>query len=543
MKLKELSVQKEEKIYFLILGITSAITFFSNLWTRGADLMESRNFITSREIIESGNWLVTTLNGEYRFEKPPLPSWLTAGVMKITGNLHDEWVLRLPSALIAFITVFYIYRFVKKLTGNIKTAFFSSIVFSTSFLVIKTAGENTWDFYPYAFIFMALTHLMESFSKNRFLNCGIGGIFLGASLLSKGPVGVYGMLLPFLIAYGAIYRLETLKKNWTGITVFILVGILTASFWPALMLIENHELFISVLKKESKTWSTIHKKPFYFYLNYIYLNGIWSFFTLAWIFKFWSNRRTGDRKSFDFIYLWHISAFILLSLIKMKKERYGLPLYFTSSIGVGFLLSYYFEKSWDTLKKSDRFLLNIQGALLALVSLAVPVLFFIKGYLTKKIGLAYLILVTVIFGIFFIILMKNFLKNRIGYGKNMVFYTGISMVLLSLTTIWFIERDMRNKFEKESRYLKNFKNESEWKNLPVYAEDFAIWDVWNVGSQIKKLGNGELPEKLIYFSREEVSPDRNLPEALRGYRVVGKKNYLRALDSKKNIKLYNMEKE
>lgn len=40
-------------------------------------IMEARNFITAREMITDGNWLLTTMNGLPRYEKPPLPTWLT----------------------------------------------------------------------------------------------------------------------------------------------------------------------------------------------------------------------------------------------------------------------------------------------------------------------------------------------------------------------------------------------------------------------------------------------------------------------------------
>lgn len=542
MNIDKILYKKEEKFYLLILGIVSICTFFSNLWTKGADLMESRNFITSREIVESSNWMITTLNGEYRFEKPPLPSWFTAIIMEITGNLNDEWVLRIPVALTALITVFYIYRFIKKLTGNIKLAFFSSFIFSTSFLIIKTAGENSWDFYPYAFIFIGISYLLEGFLDKKLISYGIGGIFLGASLLSKGPVGVYGMLIPFLIAYGTIYGFEIFKKNWKGIAVFIFVGVLITAFWPIYMLIENQELFISVLKKESQTWSNSHTRPFYYYLNFLYLNGVWSFFTVAWILKFWSNKRTLDKKSFNFIYVWHIVAFILLSVIKMKKERYGLPLYFTSSIGVAYILSYYSERGWNLIKKSDRFLLILQGGLLSLVSITIPILFFIKGYLKNILGLNYLIFITILFIAFFILLLKEFLEGKTLYMKRIAFFSGILMVLISLTTIWFIELKMRSKFENEGRYLKHFKVESDWESLPVYAKDFAIWDVWNIGKQIKKIEVTNLPEKFIYFSPEDTSLEKNLPEFLSGYKIVDKKTYFRAIDDKKNVILYKMEK-
>ncbi|MEG0517131.1 MAG: hypothetical protein RR523_15940, partial [Cetobacterium sp.] len=66
----------KDKKLLSILGL-SFISFFSTIWIRKADLMESRNFITAREIVFNNEWLVTTLNGQYRFEKPPLPTWFT----------------------------------------------------------------------------------------------------------------------------------------------------------------------------------------------------------------------------------------------------------------------------------------------------------------------------------------------------------------------------------------------------------------------------------------------------------------------------------
>ena len=75
-------MSSEDKKYSSIILILSIISFFSNLWVKDADLMEARNFITAREMVESGNWLIPTLNGSLRFEKPPLPTWITAGIMK-----------------------------------------------------------------------------------------------------------------------------------------------------------------------------------------------------------------------------------------------------------------------------------------------------------------------------------------------------------------------------------------------------------------------------------------------------------------------------
>ncbi|NND50776.1 MAG: glycosyltransferase, partial [Flavobacteriaceae bacterium] len=39
-------------------------------------IMEARNFITAREMLSDDNWVLTTMNGEPRYQKPPFPSWM-----------------------------------------------------------------------------------------------------------------------------------------------------------------------------------------------------------------------------------------------------------------------------------------------------------------------------------------------------------------------------------------------------------------------------------------------------------------------------------
>ena len=41
-------------------------------------IMEARNFISAREMLTDNNWRLTTLNGEARYQKPPLPTCITA---------------------------------------------------------------------------------------------------------------------------------------------------------------------------------------------------------------------------------------------------------------------------------------------------------------------------------------------------------------------------------------------------------------------------------------------------------------------------------
>ena len=67
-------------IHYLFILIVCWFAFFVNNGSVYEDIMESRNLVTAHEMIEYDNWLVPTMNGELRLEKPPLPTWVAAGI-------------------------------------------------------------------------------------------------------------------------------------------------------------------------------------------------------------------------------------------------------------------------------------------------------------------------------------------------------------------------------------------------------------------------------------------------------------------------------
>ena len=61
-------------------------------------IMEARNFISAREMLTDHNWILTTMNGEARYEKPPLPTWITA-VFGYVFGISSVLALRWPALL------------------------------------------------------------------------------------------------------------------------------------------------------------------------------------------------------------------------------------------------------------------------------------------------------------------------------------------------------------------------------------------------------------------------------------------------------------
>lgn len=61
-----------------LLALVCCFSFFVNNHSLFPDIMESRNLVTAYEMAYDGNWLLPTMNGEWRLEKPPLPTWIAA---------------------------------------------------------------------------------------------------------------------------------------------------------------------------------------------------------------------------------------------------------------------------------------------------------------------------------------------------------------------------------------------------------------------------------------------------------------------------------
>ena len=74
-----------KKYPLAVLMLVSVVMLFSHLGLIQTNIMEARNLISAREMVKDGHWIFTTLNNMPRYEKPPLPTWITALFMLIVG--------------------------------------------------------------------------------------------------------------------------------------------------------------------------------------------------------------------------------------------------------------------------------------------------------------------------------------------------------------------------------------------------------------------------------------------------------------------------
>ncbi len=478
-----------KKDIFILLSI-SVFAFLSVIWVKEVDIMEARNFISAREILDSSNWWTTTLNGQFRFEKPPFPTWLAALTMLISHS-KSEIILRIPNMLASIFTVIFLYISTLRIKKDRVFAFLCSFILITCFMFIKIGAENTWDIYTYTFAFLAslslYLYMVEGLSKDLFLM----SIFLILSFLSKGPIGFYSIFIPFIISYFFTFSKEKRKGKIKFIILAIIVAFIFSSIWAISMYFSHSNYFLEVLKKESSTWSTKHTHNIFFYLDYFVYMGSWIFFSIFVLFKI------PKKKEEKVFYFWTIISLIFISIIQMKKKRYCLPIYLTSSITIAQLAVYYFRTAYENLKKSEKILLVIQKYFITFIILGSLIFITYFGFIKKEISFSLFFLYFILHILFLYII--NY--KKINYAERIIIISGLTMLLINFSSSWILE----NRFMKnESLKFRVSVNQEIIENKsPIYSDDFDIEEVWRIGKKIKEFNDIPKERKIFYLGNDE----------------------------------------
>ncbi|MGB1451170.1 MAG: ArnT family glycosyltransferase, partial [Marinirhabdus sp.] len=347
--------QAEHHIPLLVL--TCFAIFFVNLNTLDPNIMEARNFTTAREMLHDGNWLLTTLNGAPRYQKPPLPTWLTAVSGAVFG-LKNLWALRLPAALAALLLVLFSYKFLVKLTKNKPFAFIGALVLATSFYVVFAGRNGQWDIFTHAFMMAAIYYLFRffklgrdgpNFKKTRFVFALWAGLFFGLSFMSKGPVSVYALLLPFLIAFAVVYKPKGFRGKRLPLFVFTVAAIGISSWWYGYTYFYDTAGAAITAQRETANWTNYNVRPFYYYWSFFTQSGVWAIMAFIGLLYPYLKTRVFHKKAYTFTVLWVLASVVLLSVIPEKKSRYLLPVLIPLAFSTAFYIEYLF-RGFSTLK-------------------------------------------------------------------------------------------------------------------------------------------------------------------------------------------------
>ncbi|PKP43905.1 MAG: hypothetical protein CVT96_03735 [Bacteroidetes bacterium HGW-Bacteroidetes-13] len=370
--MEEKILKYDKLVIFLVwVGI-----FLPHLAVLPVNIMEARNFITAREMLQDGNWLLTTMNGLPRYEKPPLPTWLTAFSAAIFG-LKNIAALRFPSALMALLLIFFTRELSLHLGQSKRFALHVSLIVATSFYVIYAGRDGSWDVYAHAFMMGGIFYLYKFLSANDKLyrNALFSGIFIGLSFMSKGPVSHFALLLPFLMAYGVVFRFQSLKKKLFPLFLLLISALILSAWWPLYVYLFDRSAAETIAEIEGNAWVSNSVKSVFYYWSFFTQSGIWTIPAFVSLLYPYLKPKVSNPKVYRFMFLWTIFAVLLLSLIPEKKARYLFPVLIPLAVNLAFYIEYLFNE-FKNLKRIEKLPIYLHFGILILVGLAFPIAVF-----------------------------------------------------------------------------------------------------------------------------------------------------------------------
>ena len=304
-------------------------------------IMEARNFISAREMLTDNNWILTTMNGEARYEKPPLPTWITAGFGYVFG-ITSVLALRWPALLFVALIGILVYVLSKKLELTKSHSLINGFIALTSFYIIGITIEAPWDIYTHGFMLMAIYQLFMMFKteKTTLIRSLLFVLCLAGSVLSKGPVSLYVLFLPFVIAYGIAFKFKGGILYFLKIFSLLVFGIVLGAWWYLHVRVADPETFTAIAERETSNWHSYHVRPFYYYWSFFVQSGLWTIPAFISLIYPYLKTRVSNLKAYRFTFFWTIIAVILLSVIPEKKSRYLMPVLIPLAFNTGFYIEY-----------------------------------------------------------------------------------------------------------------------------------------------------------------------------------------------------------
>jgi 4-amino-4-deoxy-L-arabinose transferase-like glycosyltransferase len=298
--------------------------------------------VTTREMLQSGNWIMPTCNGLPRLQKTPLSYWFTAGIAKITGEVN-EFSARMPSVIFAILSAVIILYFVNQWL-SFRIAALSSCVWATTLCYFNYSHNARPEMALTFFVLLCFLSFYSAITaqnrKRQIVYMVIFWVSFGLGNLAKGPAPLPYILVP-LFFYVAIFRRWKLIPKLLPVTGIIILLVIMLP-WPlAIAHKVNWDLIIWKHEFVDRFFGTYAKGryPLYFYflIMFRYIMPWVAFLPMALaapFYRVWNKKRP----VMQFLWLWFVADLIFLTINGGKRQHYILPLMPAMAILIGVLL-------------------------------------------------------------------------------------------------------------------------------------------------------------------------------------------------------------
>jgi 4-amino-4-deoxy-L-arabinose transferase-like glycosyltransferase len=210
--------------------VVTAVMLFSGLGSLPLTQPdEGRNAEIAREMAASGSWLVPTVEGHPRLDKPAAYFAAVAVSLRVFGV--NEWGARMPSALCGLAIAVLLYAFARRQFDPV-TAALSVIVVATSPMVFAYSRivivDSALAVCTVAAILAAFRAEDGELPDRRWH--AVGAAAMGLGLLVKGPVGALVPAAVLIVFFWVDGRPRALRRVFAPVNLLIVAGLFVPWF-------------------------------------------------------------------------------------------------------------------------------------------------------------------------------------------------------------------------------------------------------------------------------------------------------------------------
>jgi len=314
--------QSRELTPALVLALLVGISFFAGLGSGPLfDVDEGAFSEATREMLASGNYLTTYLNGVPRFDKPILIYWLQALSVKTFGM--NEFAFRFPSAAASAVWAGAIYLFTRREQGSgiaLLASIFMVLSLQVTIIAKAAIADGLLNCCLAVTMFAVYRHFETGSAASRYLAFAAAGI----GVLTKGPVAVVipcAVSLLFFLQQGMLRQWLKTMLNLPAILLFLAVVLP----WYTLEYLDQGMAFIEgfIFKHNVNRFSSSlegHSGSLLYYLPVV-LAGLMPF-TGMFFTALLNLKKLLDEPLNRYLGIWFVFVFVFFSLSGTKLPHY-----------------------------------------------------------------------------------------------------------------------------------------------------------------------------------------------------------------------------
>ncbi len=330
----------------VLMGFCSVIYFVNldrwDLWNPD----EPRYAEVSREMVNSGDWILMHRNGEVYADKPPLFFWAIAISSFLWGGM-TPFSIRFPSAFFGMMTVLVTFFIGKRLYSS-RAGFLSGLILATATEFARLSTRGNLDTALTFFTTLSILCFLQWYQQDREGGTDPGkmggvsfcGYYVGMALatLVKGPVG-------FALPLSVTLLFLLIQKDWKRIRAMRLFpgmlffsAVVLSWYLPAVLIGGNDYLDATLIHQSYDRFAkgSAHIKSVLYYLSNFPGDFLpWVIFLPAALVYGFSKGMVAKRKEFLFLMVWFIFIFLFFTACKGKRGLYLLPLFPAASLLIG----------------------------------------------------------------------------------------------------------------------------------------------------------------------------------------------------------------